>query len=200
MFYTSCSHTAKKYFSVITNKLWTLILQAWVIPQPPQCSPDDRKQNTVHSVKETLIWHNCLSDVQMMMLCSLQLLQLKSTTTTNTPIIIIINFTSSNKTVRRNNKWSKNFYHAMLCIHGTSHGPVSMSVCPSVTSRCSIETAERIELVFGMWASFHPSYTVLKRNSVISKKYGHFPLKLCPKVRTWKISPRHIDRRNVLST
>ena len=129
MFYTSCSHTAKKYFSVITNKLWTLILQAWVIPQPPQCSPDDRKQNTVNSVKETLIWHNCLSDMQMMMLCSLQLLQLKSTTTTNTPIIIIINFTSSNKTVRRNNKWSKNFYHAMLCIHGTSHGPVSMSVC-----------------------------------------------------------------------
>jgi len=38
------------------------------------------------------------------------------------------------------------FYRAMLCIRGTSHGPVS--VCPSVTSRSSIETAERIELVF----------------------------------------------------
>jgi len=33
---------------------------------------------------------------------------------------------------------------------GTSHGPVSVCVCPSVTSRCSIETDERIELVFGM--------------------------------------------------
>jgi len=39
------------------------------------------------------------------------------------------------------------FYRAMLCIRGTSHGPVSVRL--SVTSRCSIETAERIELVFG---------------------------------------------------
>jgi len=37
------------------------------------------------------------------------------------------------------------FYRAMLCIRGTSHGPVSVSM--SVTSRCSVETAERIELV-----------------------------------------------------
>jgi len=49
-------------------------------------------------------------------------------------------------------------------------GPVS--VCLSVTSRCSTETAERIELVFGAWASFQPSYTVLKGNSVISKNKG----------------------------
>jgi len=44
-----------------------------------------------------------------------------------------------------------NFYRAMLCIRGTSPGPVSIgpSVCPSVTSRYSIETVERIELVFG---------------------------------------------------
>ena len=32
-----------------------------------------------------------------------------------------------------------------------------------------LQTAERIDLAFGMWASFHPSYTVLKGNSVISK-------------------------------
>jgi len=32
------------------------------------------------------------------------------------------------------------FYRAMLCIRGTSHGPVS--VCPSVTSRCSTKTAK----------------------------------------------------------
>ena len=62
------------------------------------------------------------------------------------------------------------FYRAMLCIRGTSHGPVS--VCLSVTSRSSVETAERIELVFGMGASFHPSYNVLKGNSVISKNKG----------------------------
>ena len=49
----------------------------------------------------------------------------------------------------------------MLSIRGTSHGPVS--VCPrlSVTSRCSIETAERIWLVFGTGASFDLFYTVL---------------------------------------
>jgi len=41
-----------------------------------------------------------------------------------------------------------NFYRAMLCIRGTSHGPVSAGL--SVTSRCSIETDERIELAFGM--------------------------------------------------
>jgi len=40
-------------------------------------------------------------------------------------------------------------YHAMLCIRGTSHGPVSVRLCPSVTSRCFIETDERIELGFG---------------------------------------------------
>jgi len=33
------------------------------------------------------------------------------------------------------------FYRAMLCIRGTSHGPVS--VCLSVTSRCSTKTAKR---------------------------------------------------------
>ena len=32
--------------------------------------------------------------------------------------------------------------------------------CLSVTSRCSIETSGRIELIFGMEASFDLSYTV----------------------------------------
>ena len=40
----------------------------------------------------------------------------------------------------------------------------------SVTSRCSIETDERIELgFFGMGASFDVSYTVLEGNSCTSK-------------------------------
>jgi len=43
---------------------------------------------------------------------------------------------------RRGNIYSSNiFYRAMLCIVGTSHGPVS--VRPSVTSRCSTKTAKR---------------------------------------------------------
>jgi len=42
------------------------------------------------------------------------------------------------------------YYRATLCIRGTSHRPVSVSVSVrvSVTSRCSIETTERIELVW----------------------------------------------------
>jgi len=51
---------------------------------------------------------------------------------------------------------------------------LAMCLCLSVTSQCSIETAERIELVFGVWASFHPSYTVLKENSVTSENKGTF--------------------------
>jgi len=47
-----------------------------------------------------------------------------------------------------------------------------LSVCLSVTSRCSIETAERIELCFGIGAYFHRSYTVLKGNSSISRSKG----------------------------
>ena len=42
------------------------------------------------------------------------------------------------------NTW---FYRAMLCIRGTTHGPVSVCVClsvsMSVTSRCSTKTAKR---------------------------------------------------------
>jgi len=42
---------------------------------------------------------------------------------------------------------------------------LAMALCPSVslsvTSRCSIEVAGRIELVFGMEAFFDQSYTVL---------------------------------------
>ena len=34
-------------------------------------------------------------------------------------------------------------YCAMLCMRGTSHGPVSVSVCLSVKSRSSTKTAKR---------------------------------------------------------
>ena len=104
------------------------------------------------------------------------------------------------------------FYRAMLCIRGTSHWPVSVCVCPSVTSRCSIETAERIEPVFGMWASFHPSYIVLKGNSVISKKKGtslwnfvlNFGLRkfrhgLSIVETCYRLSSRKVDAHNVIN-
>ena len=78
----------------------------------------------------------------------------------NTKVAITLQYTSN--------------YSAMLCIRGTSHGPSKSEF---------YQTAERIELVFGKWASFHPFYTVLKGNSVISKK-APFPLELCPKLQT----------------
>ena len=60
---------------------------------------------------------------------------------------------------------------------GASHGRVSvclsLCLCLSVTSWSSVETAGRIELGFGMWASFHLSYSVLKGNSrSISRNKG----------------------------
>ena len=74
-------------------------------------------------------------------------------------------------------KWQRiitslHFYHTMLCgiccrrvsIH-LSVRP-SVSVCPSVTSRYCVETTGRIELVFGMEASFHPSHSVVRKYGV----------------------------------
>jgi len=83
---------------------------------------------------------------------------------------------------------------------GTSRGSVSVSVCLSVTSRCSVETVERIELheVLSMVASFYFSYTVLKGNLGIFKNKGTFLWNFVPN--SGLISPRHIDRRTVLST
>ena len=49
---------------------------------------------------------------------------------------------------------------------------LTMALCLSATDRSSTKTAEWIKLVFGLRASFHPSYTVLKGNSVISKNKG----------------------------
>jgi len=63
---------------------------------------------------------------------------------------------------------------------------LAMTLCPSVTSRSSAKTAERIELVFGMWVSFHPSYTVLKGNSLISKNKGTSLWNFVLKSRHWK--------------
>jgi len=77
---------------------------------------------------------------------------------------------------------------------------MGLCLCSSVTSQCSVEMAERIELIFGMWASFHPSYAVLKATSVISKNKGTSLWNFVLNSGLKKISPRHIDPGNVLST
>ena len=55
---------------------------------------------------------------------------------------------------------------------GTSYGPVSVCLCPSLsaTSRSFIEQTGRIELVNGTEASFDVSYAVLYGNSVRTSK------------------------------
>ena len=55
---------------------------------------------------------------------------------------------------------------------GTIYDHVSVCLCPSVTSRCSFETAEQIELVCGLAASFHLSHTVSEGKLDTSKNKG----------------------------
>ena len=80
---------------------------------------------------------------------------------------------------------------------GTSYGTVSacvcvcvcvcLSVCLSVTSRCSVEVVERIELVFGTEASFdQSSFTPALRCKEMPGMYKNkgTPSRTFPKLRT----------------
>jgi len=51
----------------------------------------------------------------------------------------------------------------ILASADTSYGPVSVSVCVclSVTSRCSVKRHEQINLLFGIEASSDQAYTVI---------------------------------------
>jgi len=60
---------------------------------------------------------------------------------------------------------------------------LAMALCLSVTSPCSIETDEQIELVISMNASFDQSYCAM-RNFRQLQKLGYFPLELCPNLPT----------------
>ena len=65
------------------------------------------------------------------------------------------------------------------------HMALCPSVCLSVTSRYCVETAERIELIFGVGlnATLSLSYTVLCSKGIrVSRKYGYFRLELCLKL------------------
>jgi len=55
-----------------------------------------------------------------------------------------------------------------------------VSVRPSITSRSSIKTAERIALILGTQMTLGLSYIVLEGNSYISKNIRVLPLELCP--------------------
>ena len=68
----------------------------------------------------------------------------------------------------------------------------------SVTSQSSIETAEQVQLVFGMGASFDLSYTVISKFGYPQKfKIGVLPLETLPQtlvLDNFTISPRQVDR------
>jgi len=91
------------------------------------------------------------------------------------------------------------FTCSTLCQRGISYGRdcVCLSVCLSVTSRSSIKTAERIELVFGTKATLDLFYNVLEDNSGIFKNKGISLWNLFPNSEFWtlKISQQHVDRR-----
>ena len=67
---------------------------------------------------------------------------------------------------------------------------LSSGVCPSarlsVTNRHSIETTGRIQLGF-----FYHEGCIVREFGYI---HGYFPLELWPKLRTYKISPRQVNR------
>ena len=70
---------------------------------------------------------------------------------------------------------------------------VCLPVCPSVTNRYCIERTGRIELFLArMLPSTYP--TLCCKEIWVSPKLGYLPLELCAKLRTWKISPRQVDR------
>ena len=92
----------------------------------------------------------------------------------------------------------------------------SVSVRPSVTNHYCIKTAERIELILAYigwrWRNSVPYLCQLTVAVILwvklleifayiqNKRTSQFPLEICPKVCTIKISSRHIDHRKVLST
>ena len=77
----------------------------------------------------------------------------------------------------------------------TSHGPVSVCLSMFIYDKSEFYQngwTNRADL--GIGASFHPSYTVLKGNSGISKK-GYFPLELSPKLRTENFASVYRSRK-----
>jgi len=85
-----------------------------------------------------------------------------------------------------------NFYSRDAMLVGVIVMTLCLSVCLSVTCRCSIETDRRIELIFGL---FRPILRGVLGKFRYLEKSEYFRLELFPKLRTQKISPRHIDRR-----
>ena len=76
-------------------------------------------------------------------------------------------------------------FSAWRCARAVFAVALCPSVCLSVTSWYRIKTTGRIELVFGMDASFRLSHTVIRKFGYLRKlKLKYFPMGLCLKLRT----------------
>ena len=82
----------------------------------------------------------------------------------------------------------------MQCIRGTSHGAVSVCVCVRL-SQVGVLLKRLNESSWFLDVSFLSSVLhCVERKFGYLQKQGHLPLELFPKLRTYKISPRYIDR------
>jgi len=82
------------------------------------------------------------------------------------------------------------FYRAMLCMHGSSRGPVS--VCPSQVG-VLLKWLDGSSW-FVAWRLLSTSPRLCFKEIQVSAKITVLPSGTFPKLRTSKISPRHIDR------
>ena len=78
---------------------------------------------------------------------------------------------------------------------GTSCGPMSVCLCLSVTSWCSIKSNKRINLVFGIGSFFSTSPTLYFKEIQVSTKIRVLPSGTFSLIPDLKNSPRHIERR-----
>ena len=84
------------------------------------------------------------------------------------------------------------FYRAMLCMRGSSRGPVS--VCPSQVGVLLKWLDGSSWFVAWRLLSTSPTLCFKEIQVGLSAKITALLSGTFPKLRTWKISPRHIDR------
>jgi len=90
------------------------------------------------------------------------------------------------------------FARKTLCYSAVnSYDSVSVSVCPSVTSRCSVEWLDGSSWSLACRLLSTYLYCILRKSRYL-QKIRALPLELCPKLRTSKILLWHIDSRNVV--
>jgi len=86
------------------------------------------------------------------------------------------------------------YLHKGCASMDASYGPVS--ICPSFcVCQKSVFLRNWWTYLAGFCGEgfFQPVlHCVIKKFRYV-QKYGYFPLELCPKLQTWKISPQHID-------